>query len=221
MSISTQGVYLAWGTTPYGLSKKIAIKDFPDLGGAPEMIETTTFDDSIQTFILGIQNMSAMEFTGNYTKAEYAAILAGANAAMYYAIAFGSDDVYRWQGQHSVFIVGAGVNEVVQLKITIAPTIKPLPSDMGMILVASVDAVGAGETTITVSPAAASGYKYMYQLGETITAPAYEADVSGWDDLASNPDDIASTNGHKIGVALVATADEEALSYGEATIVIS
>lgn len=221
MSISTQGIVLAWGATEYGLSKKIAIKDFPDLGGTPEMLPITTFDDEIETFILGIQSANSMEFSGNYTKAEYLSILAGANAPMYYALYFKDQGVARWQGQHTVFISGAGTNEVVNLKIVVAPSTKPTFTDMGMVLVTSTDAAGVSDTSISVWPAAPSGYKYMYQLGASITAPLYEADVSGWTDLATNPDDIASTNGHKIGVALVATATEEALAYGETTVVIS
>lgn len=221
MALSTQGTILAWGTTPYGLTKHIAIKDFPDLGGAPEMLETTTLDSTIQTFILGIQTANAMEFTGNYTKAEYTTILAGANVANYYALKFSDGTVFRWQGMHSVFITGAGVNDVVELKISVAPSSKPTATTLGMILVTSADAAGAGETTITVSPVAPTGYKYMYQLGATITAPIYGADVSLWTDLATNPDDIASTNDYIIGVALVDSTDEEALAYGEATVVIA
>ena len=35
-------------------SKLIDIKDFPDLGGSPEMLETTTLSDNMQTNIPGI-----------------------------------------------------------------------------------------------------------------------------------------------------------------------
>jgi hypothetical protein len=40
------------GNNPVGLSKKIAIKGFPDLGGAPETIEITTLEDSIRKFMV-------------------------------------------------------------------------------------------------------------------------------------------------------------------------
>ena len=42
------------------------IKDFPDLGGEPEMLETTTLSDPVQTFIMGIQSSDSMAFTMNY-----------------------------------------------------------------------------------------------------------------------------------------------------------
>jgi hypothetical protein len=127
-AISTYGVTLKWGSSSEPLSKKIDIKDFPDLGGAPEMLETTTLSDAAQTFILGIQSLSAMEFTANYTKDDYEAVLADANKELYYALEFGtsgSEGVFEWQGHHSVYVVGAGVNAVTEMKIVIAPSTKP------------------------------------------------------------------------------------------------
>lgn len=221
MALNTIGIKLAWGPTPYGLSKIVKIKDFPDLGGAPELLEITDLESLMQIFILGVQSSGAMEFTVNFDKTEYAAVKATAGTALYYAIEFGDFGVFRWQGIHNIFVTGKGVNEIVEAKITIAPSSKPELSDMGLILVSCADAAGAGETTVTVVPAAASGYKYMYQVGATLTAPGYEDDVSGWTDLATNPDDVATTNGYIVGVALVNETNEEALSYGEATAVVA
>ncbi len=128
MAISTYGVTLKWGTSPEALSKKIDIKDFPDLGGAPELLETTTLSDAAQTFINGIQTLSAMEFTANYTKADYEAVLADANKELYYALEFGnagSEGIFEWQGEHDVWVTGAGVNAPVEMRISIAPSTKP------------------------------------------------------------------------------------------------
>jgi len=126
--ISTQGVTLKWGSNSGSLTKKIDIKDFPDLGGAPEMLETTTLSDAAQTFILGIQSLSAMEFTANYTKSDFEAVESDANTDLYYALEFGeegSEGTFEWEGQHSVYVVGAGVNAVTEMKIVIAPSTKP------------------------------------------------------------------------------------------------
>lgn len=128
MAISTYGITLKWGTDPESLTKKVDIKDFPDLGGAPELLETTHFLNSAQTFILGIQSMDTMEFTANYTKSDYEAVLADANKKLYYALEFGidgSEGVFEWQGEHTVWVTGAGVNAVVEMKIGIAPSTKP------------------------------------------------------------------------------------------------
>ena len=48
MAISTYKVFLMKKTTD-AYEKLIDIKDFPDLGGAPEMLETTTLSDRMQT----------------------------------------------------------------------------------------------------------------------------------------------------------------------------
>ncbi len=128
MAISTQGVTLKWGASSAAMTKVIDIKDFPDLGGAPELLETTTLSDAAQTFILGIQSLSAMEFTANYTKADFEKVEGDANTDLYYALEFGtsgSEGVFEWQGQHSVYVVGAGVNAVTEMKIVIAPSTKP------------------------------------------------------------------------------------------------
>ena len=52
-------------------TKLVDIKEFPDLGGDPEMLETTTLSDKMQTFISGIQSMDGLSFTANYTLADY------------------------------------------------------------------------------------------------------------------------------------------------------
>lgn len=127
-AISTYGTTLKWGSSSGSLSKKIDIKDFPDLGGAPELLETTTLSDAAQTFILGIQSLSAMEFTANYTKTDFEAVEADANTELYYSLEFGDngdEGVFEWQGQHSVYVVGAGVNAVTEMRIVVAPSTKP------------------------------------------------------------------------------------------------
>jgi len=128
MAISTQGVTLKWGTSAASLSKVVDIKDFPDLGGAPEMLETTTLSDNIQTYIMGIQGSDMMEFTCNYTKADFEAVMEDANKDLYYALEFGSngsEGIFEWRGQHTAWVVGAGVNAVTEFKIGIVPSTKP------------------------------------------------------------------------------------------------
>ena len=71
MAISTYKVFLMKSTDGITFEKLIDIKDFPDLGGAPEMLETTTLSDSMQTYIPGIQSLDALEFTANYTKDDF------------------------------------------------------------------------------------------------------------------------------------------------------
>ena len=70
MAISTYKIFLMKKSSP-AYEKLIDIKDFPDLGGAPEMLETTTLSDNMQTYIPGIQSLDALEFTANYTKEDF------------------------------------------------------------------------------------------------------------------------------------------------------
>ena len=70
MAISTYKIFLMRKDTA-DWKKLIDIKEFPDLGGTPEMLETTTLTDRMQTYIPGIQSLDAMEFSANYTLTEY------------------------------------------------------------------------------------------------------------------------------------------------------
>jgi len=134
MAISTYKVFLMKKGANDTYEKLVDIKEFPDLGGAPEMLETTTLSDNMQTYIPGIQSLDALEFTANYTKADFTALKALDGVENNYAVWFGgtgegenltptgSDGKFEFKGQLSVFPVGGGVNEVVDMTITIAPS---------------------------------------------------------------------------------------------------
>ena len=122
------------GTSGSTYEKLIDIKDFPDLGGAPEMLETTTLTDSMQTYIPGIQSLDAMEFTANYTNDDYEklkalegvetdfAVWMGGTVSSGAVTPTGDQGKYEFKGQLSVYVAGGGVNEVVDMKISIAPS---------------------------------------------------------------------------------------------------
>lgn len=135
MAINTCNITLKSGTTPTALEKLVDIKDFPDLGGAPELLETTTLSDCSQTFINGVQSVNALEFTANYTKEDYLRVKADEGKDLYYALEFGKDGehgIFEWQGQHSVWVTGGGVNEVVEMVIQIAPSTTIKPKEVGV-----------------------------------------------------------------------------------------
>lgn len=133
MAISTYKVFLMKKTTD-AYEKLIDIKDFPDLGGAPEMLETTTLSDRMQTYIPGIQSLDALAFTANYTKEDYSKLKALEGVENDYAVWFGgtetagvvtptgTDGKFEFKGQLSTYPVGGGVNEVVDMNVTIAPS---------------------------------------------------------------------------------------------------
>ena len=134
MAISTYKVFLMKSTDGSQYEKLIDIKDFPDLGGSPEMLETTTLTDSMQTYIPGIQSLDALEFTTNYTKEDYDTLKDLEGVENHYAVWFGgttsgstvtptgSEGKFNFKGQLSVFVNGGGVNEVVGMTISIAPS---------------------------------------------------------------------------------------------------
>ena len=124
MARSTYGIYLMHKVSDT-YEKLIDIKSFPDLGGSPEMLETTTLSDSMQTYIPGIQSLDGLEFEANYTKADFTKLKALEGKDESYAVYFGeegADGKFEFNGSLSVFPVGGGVNEVIGMTISIAPS---------------------------------------------------------------------------------------------------
>jgi hypothetical protein len=134
MAISTYKTFLMKKGTGDAWEKLIDIKDYPDLGGAPEMLETTSLSNGGQTYIPGIKSNEALEFTANYTKEDYAKLKALEGVEGEYAVWFGGtvsgktvtptgeNGKFEFGGQLSVFVNGGGVNEVVGMTISIAPS---------------------------------------------------------------------------------------------------
>lgn len=56
--------------------KLLDITEFPDLGGDPELLETTTLSDKMQTYVNGVQSNDGMTFNANYDHTEYKALKA-------------------------------------------------------------------------------------------------------------------------------------------------
>lgn len=131
MAISTYQVFLMKED-----AKLVDIKDFPDLGGSPETLETTTLTDNMTTSIPGIQSLDALEFTANYDYDDYKTLDAQAKTDLAsdtgteYAVWFGAgtdgqpdghNGKFTFNGKMTVHTTGGGVNEVVDMVITIAP----------------------------------------------------------------------------------------------------
>ena len=128
MAISTYKCYLMHKASSTW-EKLIDIKSFPDLGGSPELLETTTLSDPMHTHILGIQSLDALEFECNYTLEEYTKLKEMEGTAnMAFAVWLGGDGVvptgedgkFEFNGELSVYVNGGGVNEVVNMTVSIA-----------------------------------------------------------------------------------------------------
>lgn len=136
MAISTYKTFLMYKEHGEGGSyeKLIDIKEVPNLGGTPEMLETTTLSNGSQTFIPGIQTLESMDFTANYDKADFKkvkdmegteydfAVWFGGTSGGSVAVPDGSEGKFEFSGKLSVFTQGGGVNEVVSMTISIAPS---------------------------------------------------------------------------------------------------
>lgn len=125
---STIGTVLKTATSQAGSYTQLCkIKSYPDLGGAPETIETTDLEDTFQTFVEGVQSMDAMEFTANYNPTDYAAVVNAipSSGDLWYQLEFGSagaEGKFQWSGTHSVRVTGGDVNAVREMVITVVPS---------------------------------------------------------------------------------------------------
>ena len=112
--------------------KLIDIVSYPDLGGAPEMLDATSLSDPMTVNILGIQSLDALEFEANYDLEKYTELKAMEGQDKEFAVWLGgtesadtvtptgSDGKFEFGGQLSVYVNGGGVNEVRKMTVSIA-----------------------------------------------------------------------------------------------------
>ena len=115
-------------------SKLVEIKDFPDLIGQPEALEKTTTSDAQRTYIEGILGNDQKTFTCNYNATDYATIAALEGVEQNLSVWFGatkSGTTYTPDGSNGKFtgkgfvragIPGKGINEVVDMTVTVTLT---------------------------------------------------------------------------------------------------
>lgn len=131
MAINTYGSYLMHSTDGTTYTKLIDIKDYPDMIEAPEQLDATTLSDPMRVYIPGIKDVSgAMEFTANYSAADFAAVQALEGTEGYFAVWFGenagtpdgSKGKFSFKGYPYASKSGGGVNEVSDMKVGIIPS---------------------------------------------------------------------------------------------------
>lgn len=124
MAIATYPVTLKTGATYAAATKLVDIKSFPDLGGAPEQIETTTLSDKARTYIAGIQDQQALEYTANFDEDDFDAVNALDTETVFW-LEFGTagaSGIFTWKGTAVAYVNGAGVNEVVDMTVVVTPS---------------------------------------------------------------------------------------------------
>lgn len=134
MASSSYKTFLMHAKTGNTYEKLVDIKDYPDLGGEPEMLQTTTLSDKMHTYTPGIQSLEGMSFTANYDKEAYTKLEALKDKDESYSVWFGGteegedvtptgvDGKFNFKGKLNVFVAGGGVNEVRDMTISIAPS---------------------------------------------------------------------------------------------------
>jgi hypothetical protein len=127
MALSSFGVALKWGESATNVAKVVDIKDFGDLIGEVNMLETTTLSDSQVTNIPGIRSGDSIPFTCNYTKADFDKVYADEGKPLFYELTFSDGSGFTWQGQHSVGVPGKGVDEVLEFTINVAASTPVTP----------------------------------------------------------------------------------------------
>lgn len=118
---STINTVLKSGASASALTKLCRIKTYPQLGGEPEQIETTDMEDTMQTFVPGVQQMETMQFTINYEKDSYDTVKSRIATDKYFQLEFGEagvDGIFSWMGEISAFINEGEVNGVREATIT-------------------------------------------------------------------------------------------------------
>lgn len=135
MATSSYKTFLMHSSDGTAYKKLVDIKDYPDLGGEPEMLQTTTLSDKMHTYTPGIQSLEGLTFTANYNLDDFKTLLALADKEEYYAVWFGGteetdgtvtptgdDGKFSFKGKLTAYPPGKGVNEVRDMLVSLAPS---------------------------------------------------------------------------------------------------
>lgn len=121
MAVSTANTILSYSSDGSTFNKLVDITNYPDLGATPSKLDTTDLTaKKFKTSILGLQEIPDLTFEANYDKDAYA-LIDGLTDTYTFKLEFGEngeDGTFTWDGQVSVYAVGAGVDEVRKMTVT-------------------------------------------------------------------------------------------------------
>ena len=114
--------------------KLIDIKNYPDLGGSPERIQSTTLSNKQHTYELGVQGIGEMQVTANYESEEYDRVKAYDDDEEHdFAFWFGGEESaagtmpptgeagkFSFKGKLTCYAGGGGVNELRNIVISLS-----------------------------------------------------------------------------------------------------
>lgn len=133
IAISTFQTYLMVKTSTAGSYEKVVdIKTYPDLVGSPNMLDATTLSNGQEIKIAGIKRLGdGLQFTANYTLANYQAVKNLEGHQYDYAVYLGGttagvpdghNGMFKWTGDVMAGYTGKGVDEVMDMTITASPS---------------------------------------------------------------------------------------------------
>ena len=118
--VLTKGIELGYKTSGAGetYTKVAGLQSIPDIGGAPEQLDITTFDDAMMHYMNGLKDVGSMEFTFLYdaddkTGSNFQTLcgLEDTGGVVSWEIKLPTGTKFHWDGEVSVTLSGAGVNE--------------------------------------------------------------------------------------------------------------
>ena len=134
MAITSYKTFLMHSTDGTAYTKLVDIKEFPDLGKAPDPIDITTLSDSMKRYLQDILDTGQLEFTANYDLDDYKKLVALKGKTEHYALWFGGTEQagvvtpsgdcgkFEFEGELAAWPKGAGVSAAVEMGIAIAPS---------------------------------------------------------------------------------------------------
>lgn len=138
MAITSESTFLCVGTTTgdaMTYKKLMDIKEFPDLGSAPDTIDVTTLSDHFKKSLNDLPDPGNLEFSANYDQDDYDLVVSYNDDKIHsWCIAFGEDSTGTPDGHNGAFTFegylvpwakGAGVSASVDMGFSIAMTTDP------------------------------------------------------------------------------------------------
>lgn len=133
MAINTISSFLMTSSDGTTWTKLIDVKDYPDIIPAPENLDATSLTDHFRVYIPGIKDVGGnIEFTANYSAADFNTIKGMEGTEAYFAIWFGEggtpavpdghDGKFSFKGYPYASKKGGGVNEVSEMTVGIVPS---------------------------------------------------------------------------------------------------
>lgn len=135
MAMNTYMTFLMKSSDGSSYTDIVPIKDYPDFLNEVNTIDVTNLQNEMHTYIMGLLDTGGdMQFTANYTAADYQTVKAlDDGAEKYLAIWFGgtkagsvitptgTDGKWAFKGMVKVGISGKGVDEAREMIIHVVP----------------------------------------------------------------------------------------------------